>query len=168
MSLPLATQAVWAVASRTAGNARGQLRVRAPILRNQLLITVLVGCWSQVPVVEAVQAMCGVASIVAVTMVAEVDDFLRFDDPRQLMSYLGLTPSEPSSGASMRRGEITKAGSGLARWALIESAWSYRMQARVSRKLHDRIEGLPKAVRDSAWKGQVRMGGVFERFSRSP
>ena len=107
--------------------------------------------------VEAIQAMRGVAFIVAVTVVAEVGDFHRFDNPRQLMAYLGLTPSEHSSGASVRRGGITKAGSGLARRVLIEGAWSYRMQARVSRKLHDRIEDLPQAVRDIAWKGQLRM-----------
>lgn len=117
----------------------------------------LLPTWSLAPVVEAVQAMRGVAFIVAVTVVAEVGDFQRFDNPRQLMAYLGLTPSEYSSGATVRRGGITKAGSGLARRALIEGAWSYRMQARVSRKLHDRLEGLPKAVRDIAWKGQLRM-----------
>jgi transposase len=113
--------------------------------------------WSMAPVVEAVQAMRGVAFIVAVTVVAEVGDFSRFANPRQLMAYLGLTPTEQSSGATVRRGGITKAGSGLARRALIEGAWSYRMQARVSRKLHDRIEALPQAVRDIAWKGQLRM-----------
>ncbi len=113
--------------------------------------------WTLAPVVEAVQAMRGVAFIVAVTVVAEVGDFSRFDNPRQLMAYLGLTPSEASSGAKVRRGGITKAGSGLARRALIEGAWSYRMQPRVSRKLHDRLEGLPAAVRDIAWKGQLRM-----------
>ena len=117
----------------------------------------LLPSWSLAPVVAAVQAMRGVAFIVAVTVVAEVGDFNRFENPRQLMAYLGLTPSEHSSGATVRRGGITKAGSGLARRALIEGAWSYRMQARVSRKLHDRLDGLPKAVRDIAWKGQLRM-----------
>ena len=117
----------------------------------------LLPSWSLAPVVEAIQAMRGVAFIVAVTVVAEVGDFHRFDNPRRLMAYLGLTPSEHSSGASVRRGGITKAGSGLARRVLIEGAWSYRMQARVSRKLHDRIEELPQAVRDIAWKGQLRM-----------
>lgn len=116
----------------------------------------LLPSWSLAPVVEAVQAMRGVAFIVAVTVVAEVGDFQRFDKPRQLMAYLGLTPSEHSSGSTVRRGGITKAGSGLARRALIEGAWSYRMQARIGRKLHERIEGVPKAVRDIAWKGQLR------------
>lgn len=117
----------------------------------------LLPSWTLAPVVEAVQAMRGVAFIVAVTVVAEVGDFSRFDNPRQLMAYLGLTPSEHSSGTSVRRGGITKAGSGLARRALIEGAWSYSMQARVSPKLFDRIEGLPQTVRDIAWKGQLRM-----------
>ena len=73
------------------------------------------------------------------------------------MAYLGLTPSEHSSRSSVRRGGITKAGSSLARRALIEGAWSYRMQARVGRKMFDRLETLPQAVRDIAWKGQLRM-----------
>jgi transposase len=93
--------------------------------------------------------MRGVGFIVAVTVVAEIGDFQRFDHPRQLMAYLGLTPSEHSSGASVRRGGITKA-SGLARRALIEGAWSYRMQARLSPKLLARLEALPQAVRDIA------------------
>ncbi|HEY0274620.1 MAG TPA: IS110 family transposase [Paenirhodobacter sp.] len=113
--------------------------------------------WSLAPVVEAVQAVRGVGFIVAVTVVAEVGDFGRFDTPRQLMAYLGLAPSEHSSGASVRRGGITKAGSGLARSALIEGALSYRMQARVSVKLLARLEALPKVVRDIAWMGQIRM-----------
>ena len=117
----------------------------------------LLPTWSLAPVVDAVQAMRGVGFIVAVTVVAEVGGFQRFDNPQQLMAYLGLTPSEHSSGASVRRGGITKAGSGLARRALIEGAWSYRMQARVSPKLHARLEALPKSARDIAWKGQLRM-----------
>lgn len=127
-------------------------------------IAELTPSWSLAPVVEAVQAMRGVAFIVAVTVVAEVGDFHRFDNPRKLMAYLGLTPSEHSSGASVRRGGITKAGSGLARRVLVEGAWSYRMQARVSRKLLDRIEALPQAVRDIAWKGQLRMCQRYRRL----
>jgi len=136
-------------------DAVADAEARVERLRGQ--IADLLPSWSLAPVVEAVQAMRGVAFIVAVTVVAEVGDFHRFETPRQLMAYLGLTPSEHSTGSSIRRGGITKAGSGLARRVLIEGAWSYRMQARVSRKLHDRIEAQPKAVRDIAWKGQLRM-----------
>ncbi len=113
--------------------------------------------WSLAPVIEAIQAMRGVAFIVAVTVAAEVGGFRRFDTPRQLMAYLGLTPSEHSSGNTVRRGGITKVGSSLARRVLIEGAWSYRMQPRAGRKQVDRIEGLPRAGRDIAWKGQLRM-----------
>lgn len=121
--------------------------------------------WSMAPVVEALQAMRGVALIVAVTVAAEVGDFSRFDNPRQLMAYLGLVPSEHSSGATVRRGGITKAGNALARRALIEGAWTYRMQARVSRKLHDRIEKLPQAIREIAWKAQVRLCARYRRLA---
>jgi len=120
--------------------------------------------WSMAPVVAAIQAMRGVALVVAVTVVAEVGDFRRFATPRQLMAYLGLVPSEHSSGSTIRRGGITKAGNALARRVLIEGAWTYRMSARVSRKLHDRLEPLPTAVRDIAWKAQVRLCARYRRL----
>jgi transposase len=121
--------------------------------------------WSQAPVVAALQAMRGVAFIVAVTLVAEVGDFSRFANPRQLMAYLGLVPSEHSSGRTVHRAGITKAGNALARRALIEGAWTYRMQPRVSRKLHDRIEALPQVVRDIGWKAQVRLCARYRRLA---
>jgi transposase len=68
------------------------------------------------------------------------------------MAYVGLVPSEHSSGDSVRRGSITKAGNSQARRALIEGAWTYRMQARVSRKLHDRLEDLSQGIRDMEWR----------------
>jgi transposase len=77
---------------------------------------------SMAPVVETVQAMRGVGLIIALTVVAEVGDFSRFANPRQLMAYLGLMPSERSSGTSVRRGGITKAGNTHARRVLIEGA----------------------------------------------
>ena len=82
----------------------------------------LVPTWSMAPIVEAFQAMRGVAFITAVTVVAEVGDFARFDNPLQAVAYLGLTPSERSSGTAIRRGGITKAGDALARRVLIEGA----------------------------------------------
>jgi transposase len=83
--------------------------------------------WSMAPIVAALQAMRGVALVVAVTVIAEVGDFRRFANPRQLMAYRGLVPSEHSSGNSVRRGAITKTGNALARRVLIEGAWTYRM-----------------------------------------
>jgi transposase len=134
-------------------------------VRLERQITELLPAWSMAPVVEAVQAMRGVALIVAVTVVAEVGDFSRFASPRQLMAYLGLVPSERSSGASVHRGGITKAGNAHARRALIEGAWTYRMQARVSRKLLDRLELLPQAVREVAWKAQLRLCHRYRRLA---
>jgi transposase len=121
--------------------------------------------WSMAPVVTALQAMRGIALVVAVTVVAEVGDFRRFANARQLMAYLGLVPSEHSSGATVRRGGITKAGNTLARRVLIEGAWTYRMAARVSRKLHDRNEKLPSVIRDIAWKGQMRLCSRYRRLA---
>jgi transposase len=82
--------------------------------------------WRLQPVVEAIQALRGVQCTVAVTIVAELGDLRRFDNPRQLMSYLGLTPSEYSSGERRRQGSITKTGNTHARRALVEGAWAYR------------------------------------------
>ena len=121
--------------------------------------------WSMAPVVEAVQAMRGVGLIVAVIVVAEAGDFSRFANPRQLMAYLGLVPSEHSSGTTVRRGGITEAGSALARRVLIEGAWTYRMQARVSRRLFERIEHLSKEVRDIAWRAQLRLCKRYRRLA---
>jgi transposase len=113
--------------------------------------------WRLQPVVEAVQALRGVDLTGAVTLIAEVGDLTRFDTPRKLMSYLGLTPSEYSSGASRRQGGITKAGTGHARRALVEGAWAYRYPAKVSRHLQLRLEKVPTEVRAIAWKAQVRL-----------
>ncbi len=114
----------------------------------------LLPSWSMAPVVAALQAMRGVALVAAVTVVAEVGDFRRFINPRQLMAYLGLVPSEHSSGGSVRRGGITKAGNALARRVLIEGAWTYRMSARVSRKIHDRLGHYP--LRSEILRGKHR------------
>ena len=96
--------------------------------------------WRLAPVVQALQAMRGVQFTVAVTLVAELGDLTRFETPRQLMSDLGLTPSDYSSGERRRQGTITKAGNTCARRALIEGAWAYRYPAKVSRHLHVRVE----------------------------
>lgn len=127
-------------------------------------ISELLGQWSLGPVVKALQAMRGVASIVAVTLVAEVGDLTRFDNPRQLMAYLGLVPSEYSSGATRRRGGITKTGNDAARRVMVEAAWTYRLPARVARLHLDRLEGLPKEVLDIAWKAQVRLCARYRRL----
>ena len=113
--------------------------------------------WRFQPVVEALQALRGVQFTVAVTTVAELGDLTRFDNPRQLMNYLGLTPSEYSSGARRQQGSITKTGNTHARRALVEGAWAYRYPAKVSRHLQLRLEKLPTAIQAISWKAQVRL-----------
>lgn len=102
--------------------------------------------------VEADQAMRGVAFLTAVTVVTEIGDVRRFETPRQLMANLGLVPSERSTGEQVRRGSVTKAGNPRARRVLIEGAWTYRYPARLSWPLQVRQESLPKIVRAITWK----------------
>jgi transposase len=97
-------------------------------------------------------------------MAAEVGDLTRFDNPRQLAAFIGLIPSEYSSGESRRQGAITKAGNGHVRKALVEGAWAYRYPAKVSPFLQKRLEKLPKPIQDIAWKAQVRLCKRYRRM----
>jgi transposase len=126
---------------------------------------VIVPTWSMAPVVTAYQAMRGVSFIVAVTFVAEIGDVRRFDTPRQVMAFLGLVPSERSTGDNVRRAGLTLTGNQRARRVLVEGAWTYRYPARVSATLQRRSEELPKEIRDIAWKAQVRLCGRFRRLA---
>jgi transposase len=139
----------------------GSARLRA--LEAQLVA--IVPSWSMAPVVEAYQAMRGASFLVAVTFAAEIGDVRRFDNPRQLMAFLGLVPGERSTGGTVRRAGLTLAGNRRARRVLVEAAWSYRHPARVSETLRVRLDGLPKPVRDIAWKAQVRLCGRYRRLS---
>jgi transposase len=116
------------------------------------------------PVVAAYQALRGVSFIVAVTFVSEVGDVRRFDNPRQLMAFLGLVPSERSTGDTVKRGGLTLAGNRRARRVLVEGAWSYRHPARVTEIIRVRLEGLPKPVREIAWKAQTRLCARYRRI----
>lgn len=110
--------------------------------------------WSLCEVVAALQALRGVALPSAITLMAEIGDFRGFVNPRELMAWLGLVPREHSSGASISRGAITKAGNGRARRALVGGAWTYRLPARISPEILRRNRPLPKAVREVAWKAR--------------
>jgi transposase len=121
--------------------------------------------WRLAPVVQALQAMRGVQFTVAVTLVAELGDLTRFENPRQLMSYLGLTPSAYSSGERRRQGTITTAGQTFARRALIEGAWAYRYPAKVSRHLHWRVDTVPQAIQPIGWTAQVRLCKRFRHLT---
>jgi transposase len=121
--------------------------------------------WRFYPVIQSLQALRGVQFTVAVGLVAEAGDLSRFNNPRQLMAWLGLVPSEYSSGPNVRKGGITKAGNGYARKLLIEAAWSYRYIPKVSRVIQVRHEGLPKPVIDRAWDAQLRLCRRYRKLS---
>ena len=121
--------------------------------------------WRWAPVVEAIQALRGVQFTTAVTLIAELGDLTRFANPRQLMSDLGLTPSEHSSGERRRQGAITKTGTAHARRVLVEGAWAYLYPAQVSRHLHLRLEKVPKVIQDISWQAQVRLCKRYRRLS---
>ena len=123
--------------------------------------------WSLASVVRALQALRGVRLVSAATLVAELGDITRFNNPRQLMAYLGLVPSEHSSGRTRRQGGITKAGNGAARRMLIEAAWSYRFPARISREQLLRQEALAKPIRDTAWRAQERLCRRYRKLARA-
>jgi transposase len=123
-----------------------------------------VKAWRLHPVVEALQALRGVQFTVAVTMVAEIGDLTRFENPRELMKFLGLIPSEYTSAERRRQGSITKAGNTHARRALVEGAWAYRYPAKVSRHLQLRLEHQPKMIQDISWKAQVRLCKRYRRL----
>ena len=120
--------------------------------------------WTLRPLVQALHALRGVQLIAAMTLVAELQDFTRFANPRQLMSYVGLVPGEYSSGPKRRQGAITKAGNSAARRMLVEVAWHYQHSARVSPIIAKRQDQLPKAVTDIAWAAQLRLNAKFRRL----
>jgi transposase len=117
--------------------------------------------WRFEPVVAALQALRGIDLVNAVGLVAEIGDLSRFAHPRQLMGYLGLVPSEHSSGERVRRGSITKTGNAHARRLLTEAAWNYRFSARIGRQAQLRQQDLNEQIRAQGWKAQLRLTKRF-------
>jgi transposase len=117
--------------------------------------------WVLAPVVEALMALRGIKLITAMTVMAELGDITRFDSPRQLMSFLGLVPSEASSGQTRRQGGITKTGNSHVRRVLVESGWCYRFPARKTAHLQRRAEKCSGEVQAIAWKAQKRLCGRY-------
>ncbi|MDM0108122.1 IS110 family transposase [Variovorax sp. J22R24] len=121
--------------------------------------------WRFEAVVAALRALRGIDTVSSIGLVCEIGDIHRFASARQRMGYLGLVPSEHSSGGSVRRGSITKTGNAHARRLLTEAAWNYRFPARMSQELRDRSKALPPRIRTHAWKAQVRLCARFARLS---
>ena len=116
-----------------------------------------VNAWRWHPVVEALQALRGVPFMGAVTLVSASGDRTRFDNPRELRQFLGLRPSESSSGAQRRQGALTQASNTHARRTLVEGAWASRDPAKVSRPRQLRLAPPPTSLQDIRWKAQVRL-----------
>lgn len=159
----LATLSFEAGASQTAFTEYW-LAVQAADERVQRLTQALeasIAGWRFEPVVAALQALRGIDVVSAIGLVAEIGDLSRFDHPRKLMGYLGLVPSEHSSGDRVSRGSITKTGNAHARRLLTEAAWNYRFKARIGRQAQRRQEALSEHVRAMAWKAQLRLTKRF-------
>jgi transposase len=124
----------------------------------------LVESWSLRPLVKALQALRGVQIISAVVLAAELGDFARFASAPALMGYLGLVPSEHSSGETKKRGRITRTGNSHVRRILVESAWSYRHRPRMSSAIRKRNEGVAPGVQAIAWKAQNRLNGRYNKL----
>jgi transposase len=123
-----------------------------------------VKAWRLRPVVDALQALRGVQCTVAVTSVAAIGDLTRVENPRERMQFLGLVPSEYSTGERRRQGAIPKAGNTHARRVLVEGAWAYQYPATVSRPLHLRLEKQPTVIQDISWKAQIRLCKRYRRL----
>jgi len=120
--------------------------------------------WRFATVVAALQALRGIDAVSAIGLVAEIGDIGRFVHPRQLMGYLGLVPTESSSGERIRKGSITKTGNAHARRLLTEAAWSYRFKPRIGYRAQVRQERLDEPLRQLAWKAQLRLTARFARL----
>lgn len=129
-------------------------------------IEALVPEWDLASAVNALQALRGVALISAVTFMAEIGDVRRFETPVKLMAYLGLVPSEYSTGKTTKRGGITRAGNSRVRHKLIEGAWTYRLQARPGVSKLYILQDQSAEVQDIAWKAQSRLTARYRKLSQ--
>ena len=121
--------------------------------------------WRFEPVVQSLQALRGIDVVSAIGLVAEIGDIARFDHPRKLMAYLGLVPSEYSSGDRVRKGSSTKTGNAHARRLLTEAAWNYRFTPRIGRAAQARQQALAEPIKAIAWKAQLRLSGRYARLN---
>lgn len=117
----------------------------------------LIKSWSLSPLVQALQALRGISLIASATIAAELGDISRFESAQQLMAYVGLVPSEHSSGDSRRQGRITRTGNDNVRWVAVEAGWSYRFTPKMSRDIRKRNEAVTPEVKRIAWKAQQRL-----------
>lgn len=123
--------------------------------------------WSLAPVVESLVALRGIDKLAATVLLAELGDISRFESPKQLMAYLGLVPSEHSTGSRRRQGGITLTGNGHARRMLVECAWSYRFPARQTMHLKRKAETASPEAKAIAWRAQKRLCGRYRQLTQA-
>jgi len=144
-----------------------QQAAQAAALRIVELTQQIEGLVEQTPLaamVRALQALRGVALVTAVTVAAEIGDFCRFAQPRSLMGFVGLVPSEHSSGARRRQGAITRTGNKHVRWILTEAAWNYQHGPRPSKAIARRRAAVSPEVREIAQRAEQRLHRRFQRL----
>jgi transposase len=134
------------------------------VQRIEASMLALLETWRLKPAVEALMAFRGFQLVAAMITLSELGDIHRFEHPRQLMTYLGLVPTESSSGPRQRLGAISRCGNSHQRWLLAECAEHYAMPPKISKELSRRQEGQSEAVRALSWKAQNRLHLRFMRL----
>jgi transposase len=155
----------WPAAQATLWDCRGAidaLAVRRDALEREI-VAVLPSCPWTVQV-GRLRCLRGIDTLTAVGLCSEIGDFERFARAEQLMSYVGVVPSEATSGQQRRLGSITKTGSGHARRLLIEAAWHYRPRPNLGKALAERQDGQPQAAVAVSWKAQLRLHRTWSRL----
>jgi transposase len=155
----------WPAAQATLLDCRGAidaLILRRDSLEREIVAILPVSPW----VVQVARLRClrGIDTLTAVGLCAEIGDFERFARAEQLMSYIGVVPSEATTGQNRRLGSITKTGSGHARRLLVEAAWHYRPRPNLSKALVERQDGQPQAAVAVSWKAQLRLHRTWDRL----
>jgi transposase len=125
----------------------------------------LLQTWRLKPAVDALMAFKGFQTVAAMITISELGSLPRFEHPRQLMGFLGLVPSEDSTGEGRKQGGITKCGNPHARWLLTECSQHYANSPKVSKELSKRQQGQPASVIKTSWKAQNRLHGRFMRLA---
>jgi len=136
----------------------------ARIERYDQRLAELVPATEQAKLIEALQAFRGIQLLTAASIAYELGDLRRFPSAKKLMSYIGATPCEDSSGDRVRRGRITRAGNTALRRLLVEASWAYRHRPNEGYRHRKRAENVAPAIRAIAWKAQTRLNARYKRM----
>ena len=141
-------------------------RIEDQVTRIETRMELLLDGWKNKSIVTAIMALRGFKTVAAMMVVSEIGNFTRFTHPKQLMSYIGLTPGEYSSGGKQKQSGITKCGNSHLRWILVELAIHYRQAVRISPALSMRQEGQAEWIKEISWKAQNRLNARFVKLQQ--